>query len=48
MNITQASVRNVGIYGLMIRENFKWQNHKKESTDAVIETDRIVVVKKFL
>jgi hypothetical protein len=38
----------VGIYGLMIRENFKWQTHKKESTDAVIETDLVVVVKKLL
>jgi len=39
MNIAQASAWNVGTYGLMLRENFKWKNHKKQSTDAVIGAD---------
>lgn len=39
MNITQASVRNVGTYGLMTRENFKRKNLKKESTDVAIGAD---------
>lgn len=28
MNFTQASVRNVGTHGLMIREYIKWKNRK--------------------
>lgn len=48
MNIVQAFVRNVGTHGLMIRENFKWKPHKKESTNAVMGADWVVVVKKFL
>lgn len=35
MNLTRASIWNVGTYGLMLREKFKWENHKNESTDAV-------------
>jgi hypothetical protein len=38
----------VGTYGLMIRENFKWQNHKKESINAGIGADEVVVMMKLL
>jgi hypothetical protein len=48
MNSTQASVRNVGTHGLMLREGIKRQNRKIQSTEAAMGADRIVVVKKFL
>jgi len=44
MNLIQASVRNVGIHGLMLREGIKRKNLKIQSTDAAMEADRIVVV----
>jgi len=48
MNITQASVRNVGTHGLMTREGIKRKTRKIQSTDAVMGADRVVVVMKFL
>jgi hypothetical protein len=45
MNLIQASVRNVGTHGLMLRENTKRKNRKVKSTDAVMGADRIVVAK---
>jgi hypothetical protein len=44
MNRTQAFTRNVGTYGLMLREGIKRQTRKIQSTDAAIGADRIVVV----
>jgi hypothetical protein len=38
----------VGTYGLMLRENFKWKNHKEESINASIGADDVVVVMKLL
>jgi len=43
MNLIQASVRNVGTHGLMIREGIKGKNLKIQSTDAVMGADRVVV-----
>jgi hypothetical protein len=35
MNLIQALVWNVGTWVLMLRERFKWKNHKDLSTKAV-------------
>jgi len=48
MNLTQASVRNVGTHGLMIREGIKRQTREIQSTDAAMGADRVVVAKKLL
>jgi len=48
MNSAQASVRNVGTHGLMLRENIKRKNRKFQSTDAAMGADGIVVVTKLL
>jgi hypothetical protein len=48
MNLTQASVRNVGTHGLMLREYIKRKNRKIQSTNAVMGADWVVVVGKFL
>jgi hypothetical protein len=48
MNLIQASVRNVGTHGLMLREGIKRKNHKIQSTEAVMGADRVVVAMKSL
>ena len=39
MNTVQAFIRNVGTYGLVLRENVKQMNCKTESTNTAIGAD---------
>ena len=45
MNTVQAFTRNVGTYGLLLRENVKQKNCKAQSTNTAIGAERLVVVK---
>ena len=43
MNTVQAFMRNVGTYGLLLRENVKQKNCKAQSTNTAIGTEQPVV-----
>ena len=48
MNFTQASVRNVGTHGLMLREDIKRKNRKIRVPMQSWGADWAVVAEKFL